>query len=173
MKVGYDPKTGFVGTKVAGAIQLECTNFDKLLIFYKNGTYTVINIPEKQYLEDAVWVGIADKKTVHTVVYTNTETDQAWAKRFIVGKFILDKIYNYLDSNAKLQYFSVETSPTIELHFTLKPRQKLKKLPVALKEIGIKGASVRGTRLSLQEVKKVTFEKERKYVSQDLFERPS
>ena len=50
IKVGFDPETGFVGTKVSGPVQFYCTNFDKLLVFYKDGTYKVINIPEKQYV---------------------------------------------------------------------------------------------------------------------------
>ena len=57
IKVGFDPATGFVGTKVSGPVKLSCTNFDKLLIFYKDGTYKAINIPEKQYFENAVWAG--------------------------------------------------------------------------------------------------------------------
>ena len=70
-------KSGFVGTKVSGPVQFACTNFDKLLIFHKDGTYKVINIPEKQYFEKAVWVGVADKKTVINVVYKNKETSQS------------------------------------------------------------------------------------------------
>ncbi|HNA61938.1 MAG TPA: DNA topoisomerase IV subunit A [Rhabdochlamydiaceae bacterium] len=124
IKVGYDPETGFLGTKVSGSVQLECTNFDKLLVFYKNGTYTVINIPDKQYLENVTWVGVADKKTIHNVLYKNTATKQTWVKRFVVDKFILDKIYNFLDTDAELQYFSVEKESTLELQFYAKPRQK-------------------------------------------------
>ena len=97
IKVGFDPETGFVGSKVSGAFQLECTNFDKLLLFFKDGTYRVTNIPEKQFVEKVAWVAIADKKTIMNVVYRNKETSQAWAKRFIVEKFILDKTYNFLD----------------------------------------------------------------------------
>ncbi len=48
--VGFDPKTGYVGTKVVGAKEISCTNFDKMLIFYKSGIYKIINIPEKQYV---------------------------------------------------------------------------------------------------------------------------
>lgn len=35
VKVGFDPQSGFVGTKVGGDTILECTNFDKLLLFLK------------------------------------------------------------------------------------------------------------------------------------------
>ena len=113
------------------------------------------NIPEKQYVQKVAWAAIADKKTVMSVVYKNKETDQAWAKRFIVDKFILDKTYTFLDEKSELQFFSAHPEPTIELQFVPVPRQKLKKLIVPLKDIPIKGAQARGVRLALQKVKKM------------------
>ena len=169
IKVGYDPETGFVGTKVSGSVQLECTNFDKLLVFYKNGTYTVINIPDEQYLENVTWVGVADKKTIHNVLYKNTETKQTWVKRFVVDKFILDKIYNFLDTDAELQYFSIEKEPTLELQFYAKPRQKVKSLILPLKEILVKGAQARGTLVATHEVKKIG-KPSKSYATPDMFE---
>lgn len=156
VKVGYDPETGFIGTKVSGKEKIECTNFDKLLVFYADGSYSVINIPEKQYLEKAVWVGVADKKTPISVVYKNKETGQAWAKRFIVDKFILDKPYRYLEENWELQYFSIDNDPAVEVHFFTSARQKEKSLVCGLKTIPVSGAQTRGIRLSVHKVKKVT-----------------
>lgn len=155
IKVGYDPKTGFVGTKVSGDVHFTCTNFDKLLVFFKDGTYKVTNIPDKQYVENATWVGVADKKTVMNVIYNNTETKQSFAKRFIVDKFILDKIYNFLDENTSLQYISSDKEPTVELQFVPKPKHKLSKLSYPFKDVLVKGASARGIRIASQEVKKI------------------
>ena len=155
VKVGYDPESGFVGTKVSGPEQLECTNFDKLLILYKDGTYTVTNIPEKQYIENVAWVGVADKKTVINVVYKNKDTGQAWAKRFIVDKFILDKPYRYLEENWKLEHFSVDSDPHVELHFITTARQTQKSLLLSLKTIPISGAQTRGVRAATHKLKKV------------------
>lgn len=142
VKVGFDPETGFVGTKVTGPVRWECTNFDKLLVFYEEGTYVVTQIPEKQYLEKAVWAMNADKTTVVTVVYRRTDTQQAWAKRFVVDKFIMDKPYAYLDEGQELLLFSVDPAPSIELRLSKKKELfKLGSLPV-------QKASSRGTRLS-------------------------
>jgi len=157
--IGFDPQTGFVGTKVSGTIALKGTNFDKLLVFFKDGSYKVTNIPEKQYFENSAWVGIADKTTILNVVYKNKETHQAWGKRFIVDKFILDKIYRYFDEGMELQYISTHPQPVVELQFTPQPRQKVKNLLCALKEIPVKGAHTRGIRLATQKVKKVILSK--------------
>ncbi len=156
IKISYDPQSGFVGTKVSGPIHLEGTNFDKLLVFYKDGTYKVTNMPEKQYLENAAWVSVADKKTIMNVAYKNKETGLVSGKRFIVDKFILEKPYRYLDENQELQFISSNSEAAIELHFVPQARQKVNKLRVTLKGVLVKGAQARGTRLANQKVKKVT-----------------
>ncbi len=153
IKVGYDPETGYVGTKVSGQIQLECTNFDKLLIFYKDGTYIVGSIPEKQFVEKAAWVAIADKATVMHVIYRNKQTKHPWAKRFVVDKFVLEKTYRYLDENAELEYFSADKNPAVQLHFTT--TGKGAKLPYSFKDVPIKGAKTRGVRIATKPLKKV------------------
>lgn len=153
IKVGYDLSAGFVGTKVSGPAHFGCTNFDKLLAFSKDGTYKVVNIPEKQYFEQLLWVGPADKKTALTCVYKNRKTHQIWAKRFIVEQFILEKVYRFLDEESDLEYFSARPAQEIELQFGAKAKQK--KRVVSLEEIPVKGVQTRGTRLAEDPVKKV------------------
>ncbi|PIS03389.1 MAG: DNA topoisomerase IV, partial [Chlamydiae bacterium CG10_big_fil_rev_8_21_14_0_10_42_34] len=155
IKVGFDPQTCFVGTKVSGPNQFECTNFDKLLVFSKDGTYRVMNIPEKQYYEKACWAGVADKKTVMSVVYKNKETGLVWAKRFIVEKFILEKSYRYLDENAELLQITESADTTVELNFAPQGGKKTRKMNFALEDVPIKGAQTRGVRLANRKVKKV------------------
>ena len=93
-------------------MSFECTNFDKLLLMFKDGTYTVINIPEKQYVHHegnkVVYVGVADKKTVISVVYKDPKTHLCYAKRFIVSKFILEKTYRYFEEGMELLYLTTQ-----------------------------------------------------------------
>ncbi|HSX37924.1 MAG TPA: DNA topoisomerase IV subunit A [Chlamydiales bacterium] len=147
IKVGFDPESSFAGTKITGPIQFHCTNFDKLLIFQKDGTYKAVNIPEKQYFEQAVWVGVADKKTVINVAYKNNETKQIWAKRFVVEKFILDKTYRYFDEKGELEHISANPDATVELRFTSRKQKKGNRLVFSFAEVPIKGVQTRGIRL--------------------------
>ena len=154
IKVGFDPQSGFVGTKVSGGSHIACTNFDKLLLFFKDGSYKVTNIPEKQYFENILWVGVADKKTVVNVIYRLKDTSQAWAKRFVVDKFILDKVYRFFDEEADLLYFSTAPEAVVEVLFS-SGKDKGAKLQLALKNVEIKGAHTKGIRIATQKVKKV------------------
>lgn len=153
LKVGYDPATGFVGTKVSGT-KFSCTNFDKILIFSKDGTYKVSNVPEKLYVEKLLWAGVADKKTVLSVIYKNKTTQQVWGKRFVIDKFITDKSYFFLDETAQLEYFAAHSKGELELQYA--PKEKKKKELFIIKEIPIVGAKTRGTRLATEKVKKVS-----------------
>ncbi|MFI5343466.1 MAG: DNA topoisomerase IV subunit A [Chlamydiales bacterium] len=159
IKVGFDPAGGFVGTKVQSDQALECTNFDKLLIMYKDGTYTVMNIPEKQYIyhdcNQVAFIGIADKKTVISAAYRDPKTRLVYAKRFLIDKFILEKTYRYFDEGYKLEYLSTQPSNTLELRFKPKPRQKVNSTRFALESVAVKGVTAKGIRIAKQEVDKV------------------
>ncbi len=159
IKVGFDHSGGFLGTKVLSNHVIECTNFDKLLVMYKDGTYTVINIPEKQYIyhtcHQIAFIGVADKKTTMSVVYHDPKTKLAYAKRFIIEKFILEKTYRYFDEGFKLDFISSNPTNTLELKFKPKPRQKLSSEKFNLETFAVKGVSAKGIKMARQEVDKV------------------
>jgi topoisomerase-4 subunit A len=158
IKVNYDKESGFIGTKVSGGEGFECSNLEKLLIFYTDGTYRVISIPEKQYIHtkesQVIWVGIADKKTTLKVIYTNGK-GFPHAKRFIVKQFILDKEYEFLDRDQKLEYITSQERVIVELHFKQKPKQKITTLEFPLDEIATKGVTAKGARIANKELKQI------------------
>lgn len=159
LKVGFDPESGFIGTKVSGDNVFECTNYDKLLLVFKDGTYQVVNIPEKQYVHHennkVVYAGVADKKSVFSVVYKDPKTHLCFAKRFVVSKFILEKVYRYFEDNMELQYISTQPVVQIELNLIPKPKQKIAKIQFDVSKVMIKGVSARGNRITNRAVKKV------------------
>ncbi len=158
--VYYDVKTGYVGTKVESKNSVTCTNFDKLLIMYKGGIYKVISIPEKLYvgLEKDVLahVGVADKSTCFSVCYKNVTTGLAFAKRFIVKQFILDKVYRYMEEGVKLLHFT--TKPDVKLLVVLvpKPKQRVSSAECDFSKIQVKGVQSQGIRVSPRPVMEVS-----------------
>lgn len=159
IKVGFDPASGFVGTKVAGNNTFECTNFDKILLVFKNGTYTVINIPEKQYVHHegnkVVYAGVADKKTVINVAYKDPKTHICYGKRFVVTAFILDKIYRYMEEGMDLQYISTATKAILELQLIPKVGMKATKANFDFDSLLVKGAGAKGIKIDKRPIKKV------------------
>lgn len=158
VKVGFDSATGFVGTKVSGDHSIECTNFDKLLLLYSDGTYCVSNIAEKQYVNKdhakIVFLGVADKKTPLTVIFKDPKTHLCSAKRFIVTQFILDKVYRYIEEGKDLMLITSQPNAVVELQLVPKVGLKVNKITADLSNILIKGVSARGARLSSKGVRK-------------------
>lgn len=160
IKVGFDPSSGFVGTKVTSDFQIECTNFDKLLIIFKEGTYKVINIPEKQYLvtegkDKVVYVGVADKKTIINMAYKDPKTYLAYAKRFVVDKFMVDKLYRYIEEGMHLEFISTAYNPVLELQLVPNAKKSNSKLEVPFERFLVKGVSAKGVKMTPREVKKI------------------
>lgn len=156
IKVGFDPKTQFFGTKVTEGSILECTNHDKLLLIYPDGTYSVTSIPEKGYLNKApISIAIADRKTVYAVVYRDPKLQLCFGKRFVIDKFMLDKTYRLIEEEMELEYITSQSGVCIELQFIPKAGQKTSKVEIQLDRILIKGVTARGIRLALRPVKRV------------------
>lgn len=159
IRVGFDPATGFIGTKVASEKPLNCTNFDKLLLLYQDGTYMVINIPEKQYVNQdgnkVIYAGVADKQTVMSAVYKDPKTHLCYAKRFVVDKFILEKIYRYFEEGMQLMLLSDQPKVSLDIHLIPKPKQKVSRLSYDMDQVRVKGVSAHGVRISNRQVKKL------------------
>jgi topoisomerase-4 subunit A len=159
IKVGVDLESGFVGTKVTTGEPFECTNYDKILVLYQDGSYKVSNVPEKNYVHltdnKAVFVGVADKKTVFNVAYKDPKTHMGFAKRFVVAKFILDKEYRYFEENMNLEFISTHPEPTLEVMFIPKVNQKISKMDFSFKKVTLKGVTSKGIKIATRGVKKI------------------
>lgn len=159
IKVHYDPESGFVGAKVASGHLIECTNFDKLLIFFDDGTYQVTNIPEKQYIHQdgrkAVYLGVADKKTVVHVLYRDPKTKLAYAKRFVVSQYTLDKLYRYIEEGMELIYMGTGKVPPFDVQFVPKLKQKISHVTFTFDDVLVKGVAAKGIRIASRAVKKI------------------
>lgn len=162
MKIFVDVPGGFIGTKVQSGFFFECTNFDKILLFFEDGTYFITPIEDKRYIYQGgsklIWAGVADKKTPFTVVYYQEKTGQLYLKRFVVEKFILDKTYRYLDNGAQLQ--SLTTFPSAKVDVELKPKAKQKTHHIIFKadSVAVKAVAAKGVRITDKEVKAVSID---------------
>ena len=162
IEVGFDAKTGYVGIKVTGSEKIACTNYDKLLVMYKSGSYKVVNIPEKQYIglekDKIVHIGVADKKTLFSICYKDPKTGLAFAKRFIVKQFILDKVYRYIEEGMNLLYISTQPQVKLLVQLVPKPKQRVSAQEFNFEKAAEKGVQSKCIKLSsrpVMEVKKM------------------
>lgn len=149
--VGVDIGSGYVGTKLDGPQVVSCTNHDKLAVFYSDGTYKVFSIPEKQFIGKKnlkiVLVTALDKEAIFSCCYRDVESGLAFAKRFQVKQFILDKEYRYFEENSELLILSQAKQVNMQVSLVPKSKQRVAAFDFAFDQVRVKGVQAQGIRV--------------------------
>ncbi len=165
-KVGFDPETRYLGTQVKSDAPLLCSTFDKLLLVFGNGTYQVLEIPDKLFVkEDVLHFERQAQQTVFSVLYRDSG-GVYFMKRFNVTKFILAKEYAYLPEDAELVYFSADPDPVVKLVFEPRKRARVMEQYLDFRDMLVKSVGSRGNKVAerpiikVQPVSRKAYEKE-------------
>lgn len=157
LKVGYDKKTNYLGSEVKSDFLIQCSSFDKILLFFKNGEYKVINIPEKLFIEGKILEILkqAELKTV-CLIYMEEDSGIHYMKKFVVNKFILDKVYRFIPEKTKLVYFSTEENPVVQVDYSYQKRAKVSTEYLHLGRLLTKSVTAMGNQVSSKPILKIS-----------------
>jgi topoisomerase-4 subunit A len=161
LKLRYDRDTGYLGHEVNGNVLFDVSAYDRILVIRKTGIYSVVNVPDKLFVDKGMWyAGFIDKDTVFTVVYKHPTTGYPFIKRCHIEQFILNKAYSLVPEGATVQLFSTEPEGVITAEYKPKPRLRVLEESFKLSDYLIKGVKAQGVRLSNKEAKSVKMQKE-------------
>ncbi|SVC78992.1 uncharacterized protein METZ01_LOCUS331846, partial [marine metagenome] len=74
LRFAYDKATGYLGYEVAGAEILRVSNYDRVLVIRQDGTYSVVDAPDKLFVgKGMLYCGLVDKDVVFTVLYRDAK----------------------------------------------------------------------------------------------------
>ena len=157
-KVAYDRESGYVGYKVnADEFKLECTKFDKLLLVFKDGTYKVIELPEKLFVgPDVFYCGLPERDRVFTCAYTDREA--SYLKRFTFGGIIMNKVYSCIPEKSRVLYLAPETPKVLYIRYKPAPHQKIGQQTCDPAQVDVKGPKTLGRQISIKDIASVTAE---------------
>lgn len=155
IKVGYDVENKYLGSDIRTEEAIACSSFDKILLFFNQGTYRVIDIPQKLFIDEPVRYVDKQSNLAEISVLYQDDSETVYMKRFVINKFILNKIYRFIPENAKLLYFSTKAEPLIELKFKPKERTRVQSQLIDFGRMRIKSVTSRGNKVTDREVKKV------------------
>lgn len=155
-KVAYDRESGYVGHKVAGdEFKLECTKFDKILIVTRDGTYKVVELPEKMFVgPDVVYCGLPERERIFTLAYTNREA--TYLKRFTFGGTILNKAYSCIPPKSRVLFYEPDTPRELFIRYKPAPYQKINQQTCDPAQVEVKGPKTRGRQISVKDVSSIT-----------------
>ncbi len=156
----YDQNTGYLGTSVkTGDIVQKVSEYDKLLIITKSGTYYCTTVQDKTFIgKEISYIGFADKSAledlVFTVIYQEKDTKKTFIKRakFNSG-FIMNKPYELLPDPENNVLRKLSTLPNAEVTITFKNATgRFKEQVVLFSDYLIKGVKAGGVLLTKREV---------------------
>lgn len=158
-KVYFNLETGFAGTDVKSENPpLLLKPKDKIIVFNKCGTFKVIPIEGKTFIDtDVLYINVFDAERTYTLIYTDLDKNITFIKRFKINSFMQNKEYSFVKAeNAKINYFSVLPEERLKFYFVKKPKQKINEEVVDTKILDVKSYSSLGVRVGAgKEVEKI------------------
>ena len=163
LSLRYDNESGQLGYEVKGEELFKISEYDKILIITKDGSYRIENAPDKIYVGKGVlYVGIADKDELKNIVFTlilqEKDTKILVIKRTQILSWTLGKLYTLLPSTGQFKILKLSTLNDAEILMTFKS-QRVKPKNSYFSEFLVKNPSSQGTVLTRNEVAQIKIRK--------------
>jgi topoisomerase-4 subunit A len=159
----YDRAGGFIGCKMSTAqpeIEAPCSELDRLLLIFRDGSYKVIPVPEKLFVgSELIWAGAVRKDLVFNIIYRAGAVNLSYVKRFRAPKFILNKEYRLFEAHKRsaIQLLLVgEKGLRARVSLAPSTRARSNVLEIDFDDYLIKGEAAQGKRISSRAVRRVT-----------------
>jgi len=162
--VGYNRKSGFMGHLIKVEDEkkdqsVTCSEYDRLLLIFRNGLYKIIPVTDKLFVGDALqWFGVVRRNMIFNIIYKEGVGNIAYVKRFKTPKFILEKEYRLFPEHkrSKILLMSFGEEKFARVYLMPSSRARTNLLDVIFDEYLIKGVSAKGKRVSNRIVRRVT-----------------
>ena len=154
----YDALTGYLGTNVkTGNLICKVSEYDKILVIQKNGTYYCTNVADKAFVgKDIAYCNLADKQTldslVFTVIYQDKKTKITYIKRCKLSGFIMNKPYELLPEPDTCAMKKLSVFEDAEVTVTYKGPSRVKEMVFHFSDFRIKGAKAGGITITKKEI---------------------
>ena len=176
----YDEETGYLGTAVSSGKEiLRVTPYDRIFVLRKSGVYTVMDIPDRIFVDTGMWYcGFAEKeelsKILFTVIYKDAKTQYPYIKRARVEGYILNRDYLFAPDDAEVIFVSTKNKFSFKVEYTPKPRIKKFEDEFKAEDFMEKGLKAQGVKLASREAvsaKEVTLKSGKKSLIKKAFEK--
>ncbi len=153
----YDKDGGYLGHGLSnGRTLFNVSPYDRVLVIRAGGMYSVIDVPEKLFVDkQMLYCGLADKdelaKVVFTVVY-RMPSGETNIKRCRIEKYILDKGYQLVPEKATIVAFTTRERGSVKVRYKKKPQLRKLEDAFELESFAIKGQHTQGVRLTNKEI---------------------
>ena len=153
LELRYDRKTGYLGCEVEGRVLFEVSQYDRVLVIRKDGTYSVVDAPGRLFVDKGLLhCGFVDKNLMFTVLYKDRD-GHTFIKRCRIDKFILNRTYALVPEGCKVLKLTTQLDRKIVLEYKPKPRLRVLRQEFSIAEYPVRGLRAGGIRISTRELK--------------------
>ena len=158
LKLRYDKKTGYLGYNVNGNVLMDVSQYDRVLVIRKTGTYSLYEAPDRLFVDKGMlFCDFVDSKRVFTVIYRDKNTHYPCIKRCVLDKFILNRGYELVPPDCRVLKLTTDRNVAVHVSYKPKPRTRIQKKIFDIEDYAIRGKTSKGLRLAPREVKSVKF----------------
>jgi len=148
----YDKKSGYLGYDIEGKEILAVSQYDRILIIPKDATYSVVDVPDKLFVDKGLlFCGFVDKDQVFNVLFRD-QSGNICIKRCRVEQFILNRVYELIPPGGTFLKFTMDSNRTVALEYKPKPRLKILEEEFPIESYPVRGLKAGGIRLSTKEL---------------------
>jgi len=157
---GYDRQSGFLGYQVKAAAEnsFACSEYDRILLIVKDGSYRIINGGNKIFVgSELMFWGKVDNDLLFNIIYRSGTERLSYVKRFMMPKFILEKEYRLFSAhkNSRVQYLSLGQDARVKAYFVPGKRARVNSLEIIFNNYLIKGVSAKGRKIGGRAVRRL------------------
>ncbi|MFW8601438.1 DNA topoisomerase IV subunit A [Desulfobacterota bacterium M19] len=157
---GYDRQSGFLGYQVKAAAENSflCSEYDRILLIVKDGSYRIINGGNKIFVgSELMFWGKVDNELLFNIIYRSGTERLSYVKRFMMPKFILEKEYRLFPAhkNSRIQYLSLGRDARVKAYFVPGKRARVNSLEIIFNNYLIKGVSAKGRRIGSRALRRL------------------
>lgn len=157
LELRYDRKTGYLGCEVEGRVLFEVSQYDRVLVIRKDGTYSVTDAPGRLFVgKELLHCGFVDKDLVFTVLFKE-RSGYTFIKRCRIDKFILNRTYGLVPEGCKVLKLTTRLDRKVVLDYKPKPRLRVLRQEFSIADYPVRGLRAGGIRISTRELKGCRF----------------
>ena len=170
----YDATAGYLGYDVKkGNTLFDVSPFDRILVIRKDGSYQVIDAPEKEFVgKGMLYCGFADKdelaKVTFTIIYQEKTYKYLFIKRCQILSYQLKKLYPLVpEGNFKIVKLSTFENAELNLTYKKKPGLRILEEKFYFSDYRQRGVKANGVRLAVKEVASIRLRAVKEVVHED------
>lgn len=158
LKLRYDKKTGYLGYNVNGNVLMDVSQYDRVLVIRKTGTYSLYEAPDRLFVDKGMlFCDFVDPERVFTIIYREKDTQYPCIKRCVLDKFILNRGYELVPPDCRVLKLTTDRDLAVHVSYKPKPRTRIREGVFDIEDYAIRGKTAKGLRLAQREVKSVKF----------------